>query len=172
MVQIENIKQKILFDFSKSEDSNRWNVLNDDVMGGISTSKVRFTKEGTLLFEGNISLENNGGFASIRSGISDYNFNGFNGILIRIKGDGKTYGFSMRETENFTGYNFTSKFKTEKNTWQIIHLPFEEFKMKYLGKTTKWQPSVIKNHIKQLSFIISDKQNGLFQIEIAWIKLY
>ncbi len=161
----------ILFDFSRNEHLNTWNTLNDDVMGGLSTSRITNTENGTVLFEGNISLQNNGGFASIRSPILSYDFSDSNGIQLKIKGDGKRYGLSLRETEYFTGYNFTNKFSTKKNNWEVINLFFDEFKLKYYGKITGWQPSVIKDQIKQISIIISEKQKGPFRLEIASIRL-
>ena len=45
-------------------DTNRdnWLVVNDNVMGGISESNIRFSENNTLVFQGRVSLENNGGF--------------------------------------------------------------------------------------------------------------
>ena len=43
-----------------------WNIVNDDVMGGISRSSLSMNDENNLIFSGYLSLENNGGFASSR----------------------------------------------------------------------------------------------------------
>jgi len=48
---------------------DNWNIVNDDVMGGISTSYLSVSDEKKLIFNGNLSLENNGGFASSRLGL-------------------------------------------------------------------------------------------------------
>jgi uncharacterized surface protein with fasciclin (FAS1) repeats len=53
-----------LMDFA--DDSQRWRIVNDDVMGGISDSRFRIDG-GKAVFTGRLSLENNGGFASVRS---------------------------------------------------------------------------------------------------------
>ncbi|HBM53372.1 MAG TPA: NADH:ubiquinone oxidoreductase, partial [Deltaproteobacteria bacterium] len=42
-------------------------IVNDVVMGGVSRSQLSLSSTGTLLFEGNISLDYGGGFASVRS---------------------------------------------------------------------------------------------------------
>ena len=45
---------------------DRWQVVNDSVMGGISTSEVVEKRAGAVSFRGELSLENNGGFTSAR----------------------------------------------------------------------------------------------------------
>ena len=34
--------ERILFDFQASTNSSAWQIVNDDVMGGVSTSSFRF----------------------------------------------------------------------------------------------------------------------------------
>ena len=58
--------EKTLFDFSTATNAPAWQVVNDDVMGGVSTSRFSVTN-GVAVFRGEVSLENNGGFASVRS---------------------------------------------------------------------------------------------------------
>ena len=48
---------------------DNWNIVNDGVMGGISTSSLSINSNSILIFKGYLSLENNGGFASTRMGI-------------------------------------------------------------------------------------------------------
>jgi len=166
-----NFKSKIA-DFTGHKVRSQWGVTNDDVMGGVSTSKISVSEENVLIFSGEVSLENNGGFASLRSPIDDYNFSDYEGFLIKVKGDGKTYNLSFRQTKYFTGYNYTHKFQTEKDKWQIVGLPFKDFKLKYYGKEVNNSEPLSKSTIKQISILISDKQQGPFKLEIEWIGLY
>ncbi len=173
MPQAEETNLKLTFaDFTDQEVRSQWGVTNDDVMGGVSTSKISHSEENALIFSGEVSLENNGGFASFRSPIDDYDFSGYEGFLLKIKGDGKTYNLSFKPTKNFTGYNYTQKFQTDKNSWQIVKLPFKDFKLKYYGKEISSFKPPDKSNIKQISIIISDKQQGSFRIEIERIGLY
>ena len=173
MPQQEDINYKItLADFTLQETRALWRVVNDDVMGGVSTSTIAFGENNTLLFSGDVSLKNDGGFASLRSPVDDYDFSNYDGFFIKVKGDGKTYSLSFRQTKYFTGYNYNLKFNTEKEQWQIIKLPFKEFKLKYYGRETRDSNPPNTEEIKQLSILISDKQQGSFNLEIEWIKLY
>ena len=173
MPQTEETNLKLTFaDFAVQEVRSQWGVTNDDVMGGISNSKISVSEEKLLIFSGEVSLENNGGFASLRSPIDDYDFSDYEGFLLKIKGDGKTYNLSFRSTKYFTGYNYTQKFQTEKDSWQIVSLPFKDFNLKYYGKEISSFKPPDQSNIKQLSILISDKQQGPFRIEIEWIGLY
>ena len=66
---------------------SNWSIVNDDVMGGISTSFLSLNDENNLIFNGNLSLENNGGFASSRMVIADKNLTGVKSIKIKFKGE-------------------------------------------------------------------------------------
>ena len=123
----EKIAKQIIADFTDSNVRAKWGVTNDDVMGGISTSQISVSENNFLIFSGEVSLENNGGFASLRSPVDDFDFSDCKGFAIRIKGDGKLYSMSFRQTKYFTGYNYNLRFGTEKNNWQVIKLPFKDF---------------------------------------------
>lgn len=56
-----------LFDFTDPSAANAWHAIDDRVMGGISRSTMRHDPAGHAVFEGTVSLERNGGFASVRS---------------------------------------------------------------------------------------------------------
>jgi NADH dehydrogenase [ubiquinone] 1 alpha subcomplex assembly factor 1 len=173
MPQTEETNLKLTFaDFTDQKVISQWGVTNDDVMGGVSTSKISISEDEVLIFSGEVSLENNGGFASLRSPIDDYNFSNYEGFILKVKGDGKTYNLSFRQTKNFTGYNYTQKFQTEKDKWQIVSLPFKDFKLKYYGREVNNSEPPDKSTIKQISILISDKQQGQFRTEIEWIGLY
>ncbi len=173
MAQTEDtVSKKTLADFTDGETRLEWGVVNDDVMGGVSTSKISLGENNTLLFTGNVSMENNGGFASLRSQTDNYDFSNYEGFFIKVKGDGKIYSLSFRQTKYFTGYNYSLKFETEKDQWKIIKLPFKDFKLKYYGREAGDSNPPDTKEIKQISILISDKQQGSFKIEIEWIKLY
>ena len=151
---------------------NKWHIVNDGVMGGLSSSKAIVNNDSKIVFSGNVSLENNGGFASLRSPVKDYNFEKFSGIEIKIKGDGKRYSVSMKETTYFNGYFYTNSFETKKHEWIVIQIPFDQFKLYYFGKGTDSIKKLPLNKIKEISLLIGDKQQGEFKAEIDYMMLY
>ena len=83
--------ERQLFGFVDRDREPRWFTLNDDVMGGVSQSEFAVTERGTALFRGALSLRNNGGFATIRSRAADLDLAGASGLILRVRGDGRTY---------------------------------------------------------------------------------
>jgi monofunctional biosynthetic peptidoglycan transglycosylase len=148
-----------------------WRIVNDDVMGGISRSSFNLMDK-HYRFSGKLSLENNGGFASIQSPKTAYDLSPFTGVAVRVKGDGHVYGLSLRLSKFFTGLYYRAKFPTVKDKWQEIKIPFVHFKPMYFGEVMEDAPSLALDSVKGLSLLISDKQEGPFYLEIEWIKVY
>jgi hypothetical protein len=165
-------KELVIFDFTKASDLNQWRSINDTVMGGISESQLQLTKEGNVLFTGNVSLENNGGFASLQSKPSEYNFAGYEGIAIRLKGDGKRYKFSLKTNEYLDSTRYEAAFNTDKGAWTIVRIPFRTLVPTFRGKILTNEPPLDISKVKSFGLLISDKQKGPFRLEIAWIKAY
>jgi NADH dehydrogenase [ubiquinone] 1 alpha subcomplex assembly factor 1 len=153
----------------KSED--KWRIVNDGVMGGLSSSKA-IVQDDKIIFSGSVSLENNGGFASLRSPVKDYDFSKFSGFEVKIKGDGKRYSISMKETSYFTGYFYTKSFETKRDEWIVIQIPFNQFKLYYFGEKTNSSKKNPIDKIKEISLLIGDKQEGNFEAAISHVKLY
>ena len=160
-----------LLNHSIMKTKDQWRIVNDGVMGGLSSSKA-IVKDDKIIFSGNVSLENNGGFASLRSPVKNYDFSSFNGLEIRLKTDGKRYSISMKETSYFTGYFYTSSFDTKQDEWITIKLPFDQFKLYYFGRRMNSNSPIPLDKIKEISFLIGDKQEGDFVAEIDYLKLY
>ncbi len=168
----ETGKEIILLDSNAMKSAGMWRVVNDDVMGGISTSRVYLNEENKTVFTGEVSLENNGGFASLRSPVRHYDFSGYTGVEIKIKGAGKTFAVSMKETEYFTGYFYRLSFPTSKEGWSTVRLSFNDFRLYYYGRIAGGKNNIPLENIKEISLLISDKQEGKFFSEIEYIKVY
>jgi len=162
--------QRVLFDFTARATSGKWVAVNDDVMGGISTGGSRVTDQGTLEFKGVVSLENNGGFASIRSGTANYDLSDFEGLLIRVRGDGHRYAFNLRTDFEITAGSYQQRFETKKDEWQEITLPFKGFEPTSFGQVMRDAPKLNTAKIRSLGVTISDKQAGPFKLEVKWIR--
>jgi monofunctional biosynthetic peptidoglycan transglycosylase len=164
--------KKTLIDFSTPDDKENWRKINDIVMGGISQSKMIMTDDSTAIFQGNLSLENNGGFASVRTDSKDYQLAGYDGIAVRIKGDGRKYQLRLRTDDGFDGISYKAEFQTTTDKWITIELPFEEFVPTYRGRIIPDAPELAPGEIRQLGFLIADEKEGSFKLEIDWIGAY
>jgi hypothetical protein len=169
-MNIQAATDKIVYDFQNTTHTTAWQVVNDDVMGGISTSTFRLTN-GVALFQGRVSLENNGGFASVRSLPGRHDLAGTDAFVVRVRGDGRSYKFTARTDPGFDSAIYQSVFTTKKGQWEEHRLPFKQFIPTYRGRVLTGEPPLDPAKITSLGFLISDKQDGPFQLEVAWIKV-
>ena len=163
---------KLLLDFEDTDKSGRWMVVNDDVMGGVSRSNVKLHSDGHLLFDGEVSTNYGGGFASVRTDYKNWKIEKYEGFILRVKGDGKTYQFRCRQGNNINQIAYRHYFQADNEDWQEIILPFKEFLPTYRGRVLSNIPKLDPKEIKQFGFMISDKQVGKFHLKIDWIGVY
>lgn len=166
------IQERMLFDFSIPEAIEGWSAVNDTVMGGVSQSRLAPAEEDSAAFQGVISLENFGGFATVRCPVGEYDLGGHKGIAVRVRGDGKRYKLFVKTNQPDDGYQYQADFATEDGAWQTINVPFEDFRARYRGGSMPLWPRLNPAKIKSLGFMIADKQAGPFRLEIAWLKAY
>jgi NADH dehydrogenase [ubiquinone] 1 alpha subcomplex assembly factor 1 len=149
-----------------------WKSIDDVVMGGRSQSQMVITNNKTALFEGHVSLENFGGFASIRSLPQLHDLSAFQGLQIRVCGDGRIYQMRLISSQNYAGINYVADFWTESNEWQDIRLPFRSFRASFRGMPVPLAPRLKTKHIYTFGFLIAKKQAGNFRLEIDAIQAY
>lgn len=163
--------RKTITDFS-NPPLLRWTGVNDVVMGGVSDSFMQVSDDGNGVFAGHLSLENSGGFASARTSLPENDYSGFSGIMLRVKGDGKRYSFRIRTDIMFDGVVYRQEFDTKAEEWMDVALPFSEFEPSFRGRTVADAPPLDPSGIFQIGFLISEKQEGSFRLEIERIEAY
>jgi len=163
---------KVIVDFSLPGEEKKWEIMTDGVMGGISQSQMFITSNKAAIFHGEVSLENYGGFASIRTRPQEYQLDGFAGLALRVKGDGKKYRLRLRTDDEYEGVAYQAGFTTEAERWITVHLPLNEFSPVFRGREVSDAPRLEAGHIRRIGFMIADKQEGPFTLEIDWVKAY
>jgi NADH dehydrogenase [ubiquinone] 1 alpha subcomplex assembly factor 1 len=161
-----------LYDFGPG-DSSRWTTTHDTVMGGNSRGELRKTDAGTLVFEGYVSLENNGGFTSFRSRDRQLPYSGSDGIEMRFRGDGRTYILSFdREGIGLFGGGYWQRFETKKDEWMTVRLPWSQFEPVNFGRKLPDLPALTPETARGLAVYLYDKQDGDFRIEFDSFATY
>jgi monofunctional biosynthetic peptidoglycan transglycosylase len=136
-------------------------------MGGVSSGRMVAADQG-LRFEGELSLENNGGFASVRRPV-DADLSSSTGVRLRLRGDGRTYQFRLRLDNRWDGVAWRAEFPTT-GEWQTIELPFDRFTPVFRGRRVPDAGPVVPADIRQVGFMLADKTPGPFALEIRAIK--
>ena len=162
---------RTLFDFYSPEAAKNWQSVNDNVMGGVSEGEFKITDEKTLEFFGKISLENNGGFASVRTKSKKLGLKKGEVLVARVRGDGRKYRMNLYVPTFQIAYSYRSVFPTKKDEWIEVELPLEKFEATSFGRVVKNAGQVDAPSINGIGFLLNDKKDGPFKLEVEWIKV-
>ena len=146
-----------------------WYVVDDGVMGGESRGSFARTDRGTAVFAGDLSLERNGGFSSVRTDVGVTDLSEWVGLEIRVRGDGRTYQLRLRTDDRFDGLAYRASIPTSDGEWTTARVPFAQFVPTFRGRIIADAPALDTARIRQLGFLLADKQPGAFRLEIETI---
>lgn len=161
-----------LVDFTDVDEPRWWRPVNDGVMGGLSACQIEITEWATAVFSGELSLENNGGFASVRRDRRNLNFAESIGVKLHVKGDGRTYQFRVQTDNRAAGFAYRAEFVTEPGKWIEVTIPFNSMKPTFRGADVPDAAPLTLEDISQIGFLIADKTAGAFCLEIDYVKGY
>ncbi|MDZ7590840.1 MAG: CIA30 family protein [Rubrivivax sp.] len=160
-----------LFDFSDPRSVDAWRAIDDRVMGGVSRSRLRHDPAGHAVFEGEVSLAHNGGFASVRSSPGERGHAGVTTCRIEVRGDGKQFKLSLLTNDGFDSLNYQASFVPDTHDWQTIHLPLTAFRASFRDRDVPGAPALAPARIRQVGLMIAARQVGPFALDIRRIGL-
>lgn len=153
--------------FELKAGDTQWFVINDGVMGGVSSSSAQIVG-GVLEFSGRVRLDNNGGFASVRSSAGAYDLTAATSLTLRVRGDGKRYAAQLGSS-GARGVLYRAEFDTKANQWLEVKLPMTAFKPTRFGQVLNGYP-LEQGKIEHFGFIIANKKAETFRLELDWIR--
>lgn len=180
-----NAVSPIFFDFRDPRQDLRetWGAVDDVVMGGVSESQITLGN-GVALFSGVVSTANSGGFASVRTRnfSPPLDLSAFQGIDLRVKGDGQRYKFLIRTTQSWDGLAYSYSFDTLANQWITVRIPFADlrpvFRAKIVADAAPFKASQVISFQMMLSKFEYDGalnpsfRTGLFQLQLETIAAF
>ncbi|OSX70644.1 hypothetical protein BU14_0704s0008 [Porphyra umbilicalis] len=164
-----------------------WGALDDVVMGGVSESEMRVgSADGgdALTFTGTVRVANSGGFASARTvGFeTPANVGGYDGIVLRVRGDGNRYKFILRCDGKWDGISHCHSFDTVAGEWADVRIPFGAFNTVFRAKTLSDGAAVNPRRITAVQLMLSKFEYdgalnpaftpGPFAMDVARIAAY
>jgi NADH dehydrogenase [ubiquinone] 1 alpha subcomplex assembly factor 1 len=161
----------LLFDFRDPAAVNDWAAIDDRVMGGISRSRLRHDPQGHAIFEGDVSLERHGGFASVRSSPGARGRPGAAACVIEVRGRGKQFKLSLLTDDGFDSMNYQTSFTPTGSTWQTLPVQLAAFRASFRGREVPGAPALDPARIRQVGLMIAERQAGPFALEIRRISL-
>jgi hypothetical protein len=158
-----------LVDFDDAADLAAWQSIDDVVMGGVSRSSFKQAATGIAIFSGLVSLDYGGGFASVRTLPRVWATAGAKTFVLRCRGDGRKYKFTVRVDEGFDGVQYQARFAPPRDEWTTVVIPVAEFDASFRGRPVPGAQPLDPAQIRQCGLMISDKQAGPFELLIDWI---
>ncbi len=162
---------RTIFDGNQPAFRGSWSNVNDNVMGGVSQGQHGFTAEGELRFFGNLSLANNGGFASVRSRGRQIGLQQDDELWLRVRGDGRKYNLDLRVPSRRMAFTYRVTMQTTANQWQEYRVPMSLFRATSFGRVVANAGPVNAANVNSVGFTISDKKQGPFQLDVDWIRV-
>jgi len=168
MILVMNISTSSIYDFSKNSSPKDWRIIDDGVMGGLSQGSFLIDAAGNGVFQGDVSLENNGGFSSVRHQFEKIKVSQNSKVLIRLQGDGKSYQFRVKDKSN-TYYSYITTFKTS-GKWETIEIQLSDLYPSFRGRKLN-APNFNSDSIEEIVFLIGNKQKESFKLTLDKIEL-
>lgn len=166
---LPEVPMRTLIDFDGDSSEPRWVAVNDGVMGGRS-SGVPTVKDGMLEFSGTLSLENNGGFSSVRTVDYAVNLSNAKAVVLRVRGDGRRYQLRLATNAKYRGIvvSYGADFVSPAGEWTEVRLSLGSLQATVRG-TMLNGPPFDPSQIRELGLLVGDKQEGSFSLTVDWI---
>lgn len=173
-----------IFDFAHpaSDVKDIWGALDDVVMGGVSQSNLRLA-DGVAYFSGTVSTANSGGFASVRTRNLEppLDLSTYDGVELRVKGDGKRYKFMIRTETRWDGVAHCYSFDTIPDQWATVRVPFQALIPVFRARTIDGSPlnlhqvsawQLMLSKFEYNGALNPHFEPGFFQLQVASIQVY
>lgn len=161
---------RTLCSFDNPDSSRQWQTVNDGVMGGRSDGQFRINQYKNLEFFGNLSLANNGGFASVRSRGLAMNLKSGDSLAVRVRGDGREYTLNLYTPARRMAFSYRATFLTKKDEWTTVTVPLSKFVATSFGRVVSNSP-LNPQQVSGIGFLLGDKIEGPFKLEIESISV-
>jgi monofunctional biosynthetic peptidoglycan transglycosylase len=160
-----------LFAFTSPDAGAAWQAVNDGVMGGVSDGRFRITDRQTLEFYGTLSLENNGGFASVRSRPRALGLQTGDALVARVRGDGREYQLNLYTSERMRAFSYRAPLKTRAGEWIEVAIALDRFEATSFGRVLPGVGPVDPRSVTSIGFLLAEKAPGPFALDVAWIRV-
>jgi len=160
-----------LFRFDLAASVADFSAIDDRVMGGRSASRLRHDPAGHAVFEGEVSLAEGGGFASVRSRPLALGDAQAVACRLEVLGDGRRYKLNLRTDDRFDGVTYQAAFEPVPGAWTVLRLPLASFVPTWRGRPVEAAPALLPGNLRQLGLVIGDRQAGAFALALRCIAL-
>lgn len=159
-----------VLEFAEAGSEPEWTAVNDGVMGGLSKGGPKI-EDGVLHFSGTLSLENNGGFSSVRTRPGNYDLSSAKVMVLRVKGDGRIYQLRLSTNARHRGsrISYGADFPTKAGQWVEVKVPFDTLIPTHHGNQLDGPPLDL-SRVEEIGLLIGDGKAGDFALALEWMR--
>ncbi|KAL4457749.1 hypothetical protein ABPG75_012614 [Micractinium tetrahymenae] len=141
-----------------AEDIAKWQRLDDVIMGGQSESGLAPAEDGSgAVWTGDLIIEG-GGFCGARTLPQELDLSAYDGICLRVKGDGQTFKLNIKtdmQTEKPED-TYQATFETQASgDWTTVFIPWHEFVLVKRARSVPDYPPLDPSRICQFGLVLS-----------------
>lgn len=155
--------------FDRPESVAGWAAIDDRVMGGVSQSCMRFDPAGHACFEGTVSLDRGGGFASVRAAALPIGGPATRAWRLELQGDGRRYRLSLFVVDGFDAASYQAALEPPAGRWVTVALPLEAFEARLRGRGVPGAPPLDPARVRQIGLLVGERQAGPFSLRVRRI---
>jgi hypothetical protein len=157
---------ELIYDFGSTGDGSDWVVVSDGVMGGRSEGSARLTAN-SLIFTGKVSLENNGGFSSVRAPYGRYDLSACTHVFLKYRSKGMDMAITLATSRAWYQPNFKANIPDTNGNWETLELPLDDIDRYRIGRPIGGKlGNSDRSAIVRFGFITNEKKYGSFEFEI------
>lgn len=156
-------------DFGEDKDGERWEIINDGVMGGLSEGQTLMLDD-CVSFYGEVSLRNNGGFSSYKAPFKQMDLSKYKKIVVKYRSKGYTMAMTLEMDKRWFLPYYKRDLPNTDWKWVKEEILFSEFVRYSVGRKRPGTPTKAElEKILRLGFVTNEKRAGDFKIEIDYI---
>jgi len=157
-------------DFGKEGDGLDWQIVDDGVMGGMSVGEGTLY-DNSLQFQGLVSLENNGGFSSLRSPYKSMDLSPYTTVEIRYKSSDYKVSFTLNKHREWYLPRYKTDLKATNGRWAVMTIQLADIEEYVVGRATgSYMDKESLAQTIRMGFITNEKRAGTFDFEVDYIE--
>jgi NADH dehydrogenase [ubiquinone] 1 alpha subcomplex assembly factor 1 len=160
-----------VFSFGSQEEGlEGWATVDDRVMGGESKSKV-MAIDAALHWEGDLSLESNGGFVSVRSPWERGQLDKASKVVMKARGSKGVYAMRLATSQVYYEPTHQAFFEVDETSWTTFSWSLSEFETTVLGRATGERFDIANvDAVGRIGIMKNDGNPGPFWLEVDFIR--
>ncbi len=169
---IPQSRETPLYNLSQEQGRRTWYVVTDAVLGGTSRGTLTAGRGNYALFSGTLVSRESGGWVSVWSSDEPMNLSSYQGLALRLRGDGRTYRVALKMERGVDAIQYMARVTPPRSGWSVVRIRFKELVPMFHGSLIANAPRFNPRLACAVGVMIADGQDGFFELLIESVSAY